>query len=335
MSETPEPVALVIRRVDNSQMPVAFSWALKKLPENLAVLRLPIYFGWRLATRWGEDQCPVKAAAMAFFGLLSIFPIVLAAVSILATTLAGNSAALQGFQTFVEQFFPGQTGQDISVAMKSAVEKIADGPSITVLSLVALGSLIWSGRAYFETLAEVLNSVWPNTKPRTFWQNQIALWSTFVGAGVLWLLSTAAIFALSVAGWLLQLLPREFQNSFPWLALGSRISSLLLTLFMFWLLYRFLPNVEGRRRKRLVWLASVLAAVLWEGAKFGFAKFLGNLDRYQATYGSVAGVVVTMMWIYISSLIILLGAEAAAAYQETGDNCPDRSVAKIESEARN
>ena len=97
---------------------------------------------------------------------------------------------------------------------------------------------------------------------------------------------------------------------------------------MFWLLYRFLPNVEGRRRRRLVWLASVLAAVLWEGAKFAFAKFLGNLDRYQATYGSVAGVVVTMMWIYISSLIILLGAEAAAAYQETGDNCPHASDLK-------
>lgn len=302
-------------------MPVPVAWAIGKLP----VLRGVIYFFWRLAMRWGEDQCPVKAAAMAFFGLLSLFPIVLAAVSILATVLAGNAAALQGFENFVQQFFPGQTGQDVALAMKNAADKIAAGPSITLLSLIALGSLIWSGRAYFETLAEVLNSVWPGAKARSFWQSQIALWSTFAGAGVLWLLSTAATFFLSVAGWLLNFLPASVQNSFPWLALASRASSLLLTLFMFWLLYRFLPNVEGRRRRRLVWGAALLAAFLWEGAKFGFAKFLGNLDRYQATYGSVAGVVVTLMWIYVSSLIILLGAEAAAAYEETCKEMKDES----------
>jgi membrane protein len=319
MSELPaQNSPTVAACVDNSEMPVAVSWAMEKLP----VLRLPIYFVWRLVTRWGEDQCPVKAAAMAFFGLLSIFPMVLAAVSILATTLAGNTAALQGFQTFVEQFFPGQTGQDVSNAMKNAVEKIADGPSITVLSIIALGSLIWSGRAYFATLAEVLNSVWPGARQRTFWQNQIVLWSTFVGAGVLWLLSTALTFFLSLTGWLLKFLPNAVQNALPWLAIVSQLSSLLLTVLMFWLIYRFLPNVQGLRRRRLVWGAALLAAFLWELAKLGFAQFLGNLDRYQATYGSVAGVVVTMMWIYISSLIILLGAEAAAAYEETCDDCP-------------
>lgn len=320
MSELPEPTPsqVVGGTVDNSEMPTPVSWAMEKLP----VLRLPIYFGWRLATRWGVDQCPLKAAAMAFFGLLSIFPIVLAAVSILATALAGNTAALQGFQTFVEQFFPGQTGQDVSLAMKHAVEKIAGGPNITFLSIVALGSLIWSGRAYFETLAEVLNNVWPDAKPRNFWQNQLALWSTFAGAGVLWLLSTAATFMLAIANWLLKFLPPSVEYALPWLDIASRLSSLVLTVLMFWLIYRFLPHVEGRRRRRLVWLASLLAAFLWELAKIGFAKFLGNLDRYQATYGSVAGVVVTMMWIYISSSIILLGAEAAAAYQETSDHCP-------------
>lgn len=299
-------------------MPVAVSWAMEKLP----AVRGAIYFCWRLAMRWGEDQCPLKASAMAFFGLLSIFPIVLAAVSILATVLAGDTAALQGFQTFVEQFFPGKSGQDISIAMKNAVEKIADGPDITVLSLIALGSLIWSGRAYFETLAEVLNSVWPHAKPRTFWQNQIVLWSTFVGAGVLWLLSTAATFFLSIASWLLNFLPSAIQNALPWLAIASRVSSLLLTILMFWLIYRFLPNVKGVRRRRLVWGASLLAAFLWELAKYGFARFMENLNRFETTYGSVAGVVVTMMWIYFSSLIILLGAEAAAAYEETGANLP-------------
>lgn len=280
-------------------------------------LRWPIFFGWRLAMRWGEDGCPLKAAAMAFFGLLSIFPLLLAAVSILATTLAGDHAALAGFQSFVTQFFPGQTGRDISSAMKNAVDKIAGGTSATAVSLIALGSLVWSGRAYFATLAEVLASVWPRSKPRAFWQSQVVLWSTFVAAGVLWLLSTIATIAISVAGRILDYLPPNFLQRLPVVDLASRFSSWLLTVFMFWLIYRFLPNVEGVRRRRIVWGAALLAALLWELSKIGFAKFLGNLNRYEATYGSVAGVVLTLMWIYVSSLIILLGAEAAAAYEET------------------
>lgn len=294
-------------------MPAPVVWAMKKLPG----LRGAIYFGWRLAMRWGEDECSLKAAAMAFFGLLSLFPIVLAAVSILATTLAGNAAALQGFENFVQQFFPGRTGQDVSLAMKSAVDKIADGPNVTFLGLVALASLIWSGRAYFATLADVLNSVWPGAKARSFWQNQVALWSTFAGAGVLWLLSTITTFLLAFANLILRYLPAFFREALPWIEIASRLSAFLLTVLMFWLLYRFLPNVEGRRRKRLVWGAALLASVLWESAKVGFTNFLGNLDRYQAIYGSIAGVVVTLMWIYVSSLIILLGAECAAAYEET------------------
>ena len=284
---------------------------------RLPVLAWPVRFVWRIVMRWGEDECPLKAAAMAFFGLLSIFPLLLAAVSILATTLAGNTVALAGFQTFVEQFFPGQTGHDVSYAMKNAVDKIAGGTNATTISILALASLVWSGRAYFATLAETLNSIWPRSKPRTFWQSQLVLWSTFAAAGVLWLLSTLATIAISVIGRILDYLPPSFLHRLPLVDIASRISSWMLTVVMFWLIYRFLPNVEGARRRRIIWGAALLAALFWEVAKWGFAKFLGNLNRYEATYGSVAGVVLTLMWIYVSSLIILLGAETAAAYEET------------------
>jgi membrane protein len=310
------------------EYPTALSWVIARAP----FLHWPLHFGWRVAMRWGEDQCPLKAAAMAFFGFLSIFPIILAGVSILATILAGNTAALEGFQTFVTQFFPGQAGQDISVAMRNAVSNIAASANSTTVSLIALASLVWSGRAFFATLAEVLAGIWPRSKPRDFWQSQIVLWSTFIGAGFLWLLSTLATFALTFALRVLQFLPAGFRHALPWFDIGSRVSSWLLTAFMFWLIYRFLPNVEGTRRRRIIWGGAILAAFLWEFSKWGFARFLGNLDRYQPTYGSVAGVVVTLMWIYVSSTIILLGAEVAAAYEETcaalpGTVCPSETVA--------
>lgn len=299
-------------------IPTPVFWALK----NIALLRVPVFFIWRLATRWGEDQCPLKAAAMAFFGLLSIFPIILAAVSILATVLAGNMAALAAFGSFVQQFFPGPTGENVSVAMRDAVQKIAGGTSVTALSIVAIGSLLWSGRAYFETLAEVLNSVWPGTTARTFWENQRVLWSTFLGAGVLWLLSSVATFLVTAINGMMQYLPDSVFDRLPMIEILSRLVAFFLTFSMFWLIYRFLPNVEGAYRKRLILGAALLATVGWEIAKVVFTRFMVNLDRYEMTYGSVAGVVITMMWIYFSSLIILVGAEAAAAYQETCKQWP-------------
>jgi membrane protein len=316
---------------DVEEYPAALSWIIARAP----ILHWPLHFGWRIAMRWGEDQCPLKAAAMAFFGFLSVFPIILAGVSILATVLAGNTAALEGFQSFVTQFFPGQAGENISAATRNAVTNIAGSANTTTVSLIALVSLLWSGRAFFATLAEVLTGIWPRSKPRTFWRSQLALWSTFIGAGFLWLLSTLATFALTFVVRVLQFLPAGFRNALPWFDIGSRVSSWLLTVFMFWLIYRFLPNVEGTRRRRIVWGGAVLAAFLWEVAKWGFARFLGNLDRYQPTYGSVAGVVVTLMWIYVSSTIILLGAEVAAAYEETcaalpGSVCPSPAAAADE-----
>jgi membrane protein len=201
--------------------------------------------------------------------------------------------------------------------MKKAVDTIAAGSNATTLGVVALGSLLWSGRAFFATLAEVLNSVWPGAEERSFVQNQIVLWSTFLGAGVLWLLSMASTFLVTAIGWLLQYLPEVFRDALPWIEITSRGMSFLLSVVMFWLMYRFLPHVTDKHRRRLVWVAALVAAIGWEVAKIVFTQFLGNLDRYQATYGSVAGVVLTMMWIYFSSIVILVGAEAVAAYEET------------------
>jgi membrane protein len=72
--------------------------------------------------------------------------------------------------------------------------------------------------------------------------------------------------------------------------------------------------------------AALLASIGWELAKFAFVHFLSNVGRYNRTYGSVAGVMLTMMWIYLASLIMLLGAEAAAAYEETCASRPEAAI---------
>jgi membrane protein len=290
---------------------------LENFIQNKRFLQFPVRFTWRLVERWNADDCPLMAAAMAFFGLLSVFPLTLAGVAILARFLAGDAVALKDFAGFVSGFFPGASGAGIAAEIEKSVRAIASGPDATTLSVVAVGSLLWSGRAYFDTLATVLNRIFPNATPRTFLSHQLTLWGLIVGVGALFLLSTFTTFALSLAQSVALRLPNLFINRAPGLFdfLG-KLAGYTITLAMFYVLYRYTPNRTNPPKRRVVLGAALVAAVGWEGAKWGFTRFLGNVTRYEATYGSVAGVVVTMLWIYFASMIVLGGAEVGATYEE-------------------
>ncbi len=273
-----------------------------------------VQFGWRLSERWNFDKCPLIAAAMAFFGLLSLFPIMLAAAAIFGKYLAAHPQLRDNLLRSASGVFPGASLNILEEQIKS----IGQAPNSAAVGVVSVVSLLWSGRAFFDTLASVLNSIWLGAKPRTWWQHQVALWSTLLGAGLLCLLSTAVTFGLTAARSLSDALPDLFINRQPLLWNGlARLSTWLLTTFMFWLIYRFLPNAQPGRRGRIALGSALVAAAGWEIAKWAFTHYLGNATRYGNIYGGVAGVVLTMMWLYFSSMIILLGAEAAAAYQET------------------
>ena len=84
---------------------------LQTLADKAPSLARAIQFGWRLGERWGLDKCALVAAAMAFYGMLSLFPILLAALAILGNRLAQNPEELQGFLGFVNKFFPGPAGE--------------------------------------------------------------------------------------------------------------------------------------------------------------------------------------------------------------------------------
>ncbi len=286
---------------------------LQKLAELAPQLARLIQFGWRLGERWGIDKCPLMAAAMAFFGLLSLFPVLLAALAILGKTLASRPELQAQLLNFVGGLLPSSVSQTL---ISGEVQKIASSSALGV-SVFSIASLLWSGRAFFDTLSSVLNSIWWQAKPRTWWQQQLVLSGTFVGAGVLWLLSTIVTLGLSALHvWSDN--NRVLDGAYPgaWDLIGL-LARLLLTLLMFWTIYRFLPNADHGRRGRIAFGSALFATVAFEAARLLFTRFLSTSPRYGLVYGSVAGVVLTLMWLYISSSIILLGAEISAAWEET------------------
>ena len=301
-------------------------------------LRAPVEFGFRFANRWNDDACPLMAAALAFFGLLSMFPLALAGVALLARTLAGDKVALADFSSFVASFFPGAAGANLAREIERGVQSIAANPHVTRTSVFALISLLWAGRAYFDVLATVLNRIFPGAKPRSFLSHQLTLWGLLFGAGALFLLSSVVTFGLSLLQTIGKRLPDFWINGAPVVFdLLGKGAGYALTFTMFYLLYRFTPNRKVAPRSRPLLIAATVGALGWELGKWAFGNFLGNVTRYEAAYGSVAGVVVTMLWIYYASMIVLLGAEVGATIRDAqatraGANIAGRNLAgEIES----
>ena len=296
---------------------------------KLPFLRAPVTFGFRFANRWNDDACPLMAAALAFFGLLSMFPLALAGVTLLARTLADDQTALVDFSRFVASFFPGAAGANLSREIERGVQSIAANPNITRTSIFALVSLLWAGRAYFDVLATVLNRIFPGATPRSFLSHQLTLWSLLFGAGALFVLSSGVTFGLSMLQTIGERLPDFWINRAPVVFdLLGKLAGYALTFLMFYLLYRYTPNRKVAPRARTLIVAATVSALGWEIGKWAFGRFLGNVTRYEAAYGSVAGVIVTMLWIYYASMIVLLGAEVGATIRDTDDARAATSEAK-------
>ncbi|BCM93182.1 hypothetical protein IAD21_05070 [Abditibacteriota bacterium] len=285
--------------------------------ERAPLLEMPVRFVWRVVERWGESNCSLLAAALAFYGLLSLFPLALAGVIVLARVATNNVASLNGFSHFVGSFFPAASGAQIAAAIQAGVQKLSSGPSPLTATLIALGSLVWSGRAYFDTLAAVLNQIFSADRPRSFLGHQLTMLALMLGAGLLFLASSLATFALSLLQSWAEHAPRLFLNRAPVLFdLLGKFGAWAFTFLMFLLLYRFAPNRQHAPPRRAVLAGALFAAIAFEVAKWAFARFLGNVARYEAAYGSVAGVVLTMMWLYFASMIVLIGAQIGATAEE-------------------
>ena len=309
MASSPAPLTTTATALPSLELPDFAETILGKVP----FLRAPAVFGFRLATRWGDDSCPLMAASLAFFGLLSMFPLALAGITLLAHLLAGNQTALTDFAGFAASFFPGAAGAGLTAEIERGVQSIAENTNSTRNSIIALVSLLWAGRAYFDVLATVLNLIFPGDKPRSFLSHQVTLWSLLFGAGALFLLSSGVSILLSLLQTIGERLPDFFINRSPvlWDMLG-KFTGYAITFLMFYFLYRFTPNRQAAPRSRVLLISATVGALGWEIGKWAFGHFLGNVARYQAAYGSVAGVIVTMLWIYYASMIVLLGAEVGA-----------------------
>lgn len=274
-------------------------------------------FGVRNRSPWGsmlrhslhqfhENDLFTSAAAMSYFGLMTLFPALLLMFALSNKLAAGSQMLRQAVDVY-----PGS-----SKFLRETILSFSDLGIGAVITCVVL--VLWAGSWVFAVIERALNRIWGATS-RTFWHGR-ALTIGMIGiVGLLLALSvlaTSALVALrEMAG---SLSPRQMA-AYPLLvSVGSAFwqviffaVSYLITVSLFVLVYRFMPRTEVSLHDTLP--GAFLGGILWELAKYLFAWSL-NFFHYDEIYGSVGAVVAVLTWSYVSSLILLFGAQLTAVF---------------------
>jgi membrane protein len=276
-------------------------------PESPTGLKARSWWGVlkRTVREFREDNLTDWAAALTYYAILSIFPALLVMVSVLG--LIGESAT-QPLLDNLTEVAPGPA-QDI---FTDAIQNLNESQGAAgVLFVVGLATAIWSASSYVGAFMRASNSIYEVEEGRPFWKLrpvQIAI--TLL---MMILLSIGAV-AVVVTGPLAE----EVGNV---IGLGDAAVTawdiakwpvlIVLVSFMFSVLYWAAPNV---RQPGFRWLTpgGILAVLLWVIASAGFAFYVANFGSYNKTYGSLGGVIVFLIWLWISNIAVLLGAELNA-----------------------
>jgi membrane protein len=187
-------------------------------------------------------------------------------------------------------------------------------------------ALIWASLGVFGAITSAVNEAWGVEKQRSFWKHRMVSFLMLVAAGSVMMLALVAVSAVQVAeaSWFGVMLSR-----FLWLAPFQswifRYAATILLILAVGLVFYFIPNAKTRFRD--VWVGAILTGVLWTIAFRGFSWYIGRNSQLTLIHGSIAAVVVFLLWIYISSVILMYGVEFTAAYARLRRRRPDEMPA--------
>jgi membrane protein len=263
--------------------------------------------GWwhslkRTVKEFKEDNLTDWAAALTYYGVLAIFPALIVLVSILG--LVGESAT----QPLIDNLGAVAPGPAKDI-FTSAIENLqGDRGAAGVLFIVGILGALWSASGYVAAFMRASNAIYDMPEGRPVWKTlPVRVGLTVVLLALLSVTTVAVVLTGGIAekvGDLVGLGETAVTvwNYAKWPVL------LLVVSFMFALLYWAAPNVK-QPGFRWVSPGGILAVVGWLIASAAFAFYVGNFGSYNKTYGALGGVVVFLVWLWISNIMILLGAE--------------------------
>jgi membrane protein len=252
-----------------------------------------------------RDNLPDLAAGLTYYALLSIFPMLLAVLSILG--LFGESATRPLIDN-LRELAPGPARDTVITAVENLQRSQG---AAGILFVVSLAGALWSASRYIAAFMRAANVIYEVDEGRPIWKKiPVRLGMTVVLAIAL----VAATLAVAVTGDLARqvgdLLGLDDTAVTVWNFAKWPVAIVLVVLLLA-LLYWAAPNV---RHPGFRWLTpgAVLAIVVWVAGSVGFTIYLANFSSYNKTYGTIAGVIILLVWLWVTNLGVLLGAQLNA-----------------------
>jgi membrane protein len=278
--------------------------------------------GWKQIVKraWAEhkaDNMPIIAGGVAFFGFLSIFPALIAAISIYGLVASPETVARQ-VESLSAQL-PESAAQLIAAQLTSITEN--SSRSLTVGLIVSIVAALWSASSGMGYLITAVNIAYDEVDTRGYLRLKLLALALTLGGIVFFLITIGLVAVLPVV---LDALPLGVVGTvlaevLRWVLLLAVMAGALAVL------YRVAPDRDAPRF-RWVSLGSIVVIVLWALVSVAFSFYADNFGSFNKTYGAIAGVIVLMLWLYLTCYLVLLGAEinAEAEHQTARDTTEGR-----------
>ena len=274
-----------------------------KARRGLRVVRLVLV---RSVTEFFRDRGPDLAGSLTFYAVLSIFPALLVMISLLGVFGQG-ARTIDAIMEMVAEVSPPEILAPIRGPIESLVTTPAAGTALIVGSVVSL----WTASRYVRGLGRAMNTVFGVEEGRPLWR----LWP----AG--YLLTASLVLLAAVGALALVFTGPVAQRVGDWIGLGSTAlavweftkwpAALVAAVLALAILYRFAPNVSGRGF-HWVSVGAAAALVVIAVATFGFNFFVANFGNFNEVYGSLAGVAVFLLWLWLVNIGVVFGVRLDA-----------------------
>lgn len=250
------------------------------------------------------------AAGMAFYGFLAIFPAVAAVIAIWG--FGADPGVIRGQVALAQDFLPGDAYKLVSDQVEGLLA--TNSRDLGWATFLSTGLALWSARAGVSAMISGINAIHhlPNRSGILHMVRSLVLTLTLVG------IVLAAMMLAVVVPVIIRYVAIEGQGRA--LELANFGLGLLLVVFGIGLVYRLGPNRPTGAKRFILTRGLLISVLLWAALSRGFVYYLSNFHSYNEVYGSIGAVVALLMWMYLSSFVILLGAavdaERAARYHQ-------------------
>ena len=257
----------------------------------------------RSVTEFLDDDCHQVAAGISYYGLLSLFPVVILTVGLFGIVVERGDARERVIDTTLDNLplRPGEGRQELRELLESVTADFAAFGVVGVLALLV------SATGLMGAIRHGINTAFDVEERRPLVRGKLL--------DVLLVLCFGLVVAASLA---LTLVVRLAADTVGVTGLGlGQVAPVALSFVVFLAAYRFLPARDTSVRD--VWPGALLAAVGYEAAKTGFGVYLDNFGNYGAVYGSIGAIIAFLFFVFVSANVFLLGAEAASEWPRARD----------------